>query len=469
MRESLPNAHAQASHPEAGAPTPEISEQLNAQRAVEAILDSMSASDTDHATLWNSKKGDWTQALSKALQEQASLTSEHVDALEPALRLALMATKRKSPEMAKIELEAAENDPEYKTFLDSLQLTQEMSRRAFMSLGERYSVTSAAPRLSFRIEQKDFAGGMRDVGTQLCKFELSEDVGERLKSLATIPLSVERYIEEIDALVETLAETMAETVELGTVDAYHGHDANGSPFDEQRDTKYRAECARLLPQMKALMDLRDAMSLNTFGEKKSPDEILALCALVDEEEARVQAPEQSTVDPHAAGRVAPGAVAAARARFEAMSGQRPVVETPTPVSEDRPQETPLSEKQVEDLLNGLRFESIEQVRSSLTPEVKRALLTRFLAKVDDRLAAARRLSPTAETLLGCKTVGAVEQGSAYEKVNTLPLVAVDGRLPSEDEVRGMSIVDYPKRAFDYDLHNDSVRSAELRMRTNMLS
>ncbi|OGL99079.1 hypothetical protein A2501_02900 [Candidatus Uhrbacteria bacterium RIFOXYC12_FULL_57_11] len=438
----------------------------DARKALDSIGDLM-RDQNGNDTAWNIKRNEeWGPQVHRALQEpKGSVTTEREEMVEPMSMLAWHALRRESPSMQ--EIIARETDPETQKINAESKQRQELARKAIGALMERYPDGIGGRALTSKARQVEAIGTLGQKLTTIGEANQNfADLGYRLDSLSRNDgIHPYRRLAEIDTLIEEVCSRMADSVHTAVES---GEEAG----DEQR---YKKDGAEILPVLKSLLVLRKAMSKQTFGHEKSPNDVWALdeARWKTEEAATGATTTQDPAEPQPTGErtkvkstFSAADMAEMRARAEAINA-RVGKGTETKKSEQTPQTPERQTRTFDDVkreLNGASIktlaEGMAEAPALVTPEVKQVLLENMLNEIDGKINQAKRLNRR----LGANIIGHVLGISADTKVYALPYLAAGGQtLP-----RGVKIVDYMRTAFGYDLHNDSKRAADLKQWTDML-
>ncbi len=247
-----------------------------AKRALDSISDLM-RDPNGNDTAWNIKRNDeWGPQVHRALQEpKGSVTTEREEMVEPMSMLAWHALRRESPTMQGIM--ARETDPETQKINSESKQQQELARKALNALMERYPDGIGGRALMSEARQVEAIGTLGQKLTTIGEADKHfADLGYRLDSLSRNDgIHPYRRLAEIDTLIEEVSGRMADGV----------HTAVESGEEAGNEQQYKKDGAEILPVLKSLLVLRKAMSKQTFGHEKSPNDVWAL------DEARWKAQE----------------------------------------------------------------------------------------------------------------------------------------------------------------------------------
>jgi hypothetical protein len=240
-------------------------------RALDMLGESLRFVDPEHAAVWDVKRNqEWVPAIFRASSELAgSVQFERPDLVEPLAMLARIAFRRMDPESAQQDRALANKNPDFARDLEVGKQFAESSRRAFIGLTDRYS-----PRLSAReVTQGNFEKLLKDVGLKIAESSLRHGhVGGELFSMNLGELSPVGQLTAVDQIIEQLADSLGDSLMM---DVGRGADGLDADPDEVQKT-YQQEGARVLPNLRSLVDIRAAMSRKVFGHEKSANDVAAL-------------------------------------------------------------------------------------------------------------------------------------------------------------------------------------------------
>jgi hypothetical protein len=244
----------------------------DAFRALGAIKEGLQQDD-ETSNLWSMKVQEWGPEVAKALQEpKGSVPEEREEMVEPLAALVAQVFYRTPPDVA--VLQERSDDPEDKRIEAEGKAAQEAAQRTLRMLLDRYP-----NKLSARdVAQGNDGALMRKIGEEMAESGLYGDIGEGLKmSSRTVDLEPINRLGEIDRLLEGLSERMM-TVAID--DAQAVYEGKIRTAGETQESHYR-QAVDILPHLKAMVDLREAVSRRIFGHIKSPNDVLTVLSARD--------------------------------------------------------------------------------------------------------------------------------------------------------------------------------------------
>lgn len=383
----------------------------------------MTSQDAEDPLVSSKALDEWSAQIGKALAEKReSRRTENPDLVIPLVLLAEKAFKR-DPRLT--------SDTESKRLRDAaLKTVQVLFERYPDRLDPNALNSGKFDRLLETAGKELERAGLRN-GTADTLTGIGRDVGKD---------DPYRLVFHLDGEIESLTEKLA-------IDAYD--DSTAGTDENGVQESHRSEAAKILPQLKALTQIRRAMSQRLLGREISPEDVGKIVLAKDELE-RITAPEQA--------RESGQATASTGAKSETES---------RPIASRKPEQPPQAPERLtrtfDDLkreLNGARTETLAEALALVTPEAKQVLLENMLHVIDDKISQAKQLNGK----VTANIVGHIFGITADTKIYALPYLAGGGQsLP-----RRVRVVDYMKTAFGYDLDRDQKRAAELRQWTDML-
>jgi hypothetical protein len=312
------NEAAHATKQEAAPKAPEISpdeakrreNQRDTSRALYTISENLAVADKDSGVNWQERKQDWTKATVAAFKEtKGSVRVEHENMLEPMAMLAISA----------LTIEGPNTDTE-------VRHENALARKAFTALMDRYPSQLRQAELIKAKDTGDFRALIRQIGDRIAEPGSYQVYGESLQSMSNdSEYTPFQRLVYIDNLLADLALDMKGA-------AMDNAAASTNAYNEQRDAQHKAELAKILPHMKALMDLRAIMVKSQFSSDKSPGEVQAIAVARQRlEQADTDGPNEVKPGPDAAKKrgspIGVEELAEMRARAEAIQAKSGSKET----------------------------------------------------------------------------------------------------------------------------------------------
>lgn len=387
----------------------------------------MTSQDAEDPLVSSKALDEWSAQIGKALAEKReSRRTENPDLVIPLVLLAEKAFKR-DPRLT--------SDTESKRLRDAaLKTVQVLFERYPDRLDPNALNSGKFDRLLETAGKELERAGLRN-GTADTLTGIGRDVGKD---------DPYRLVFHLDGEIESLTEKLA-------IDAY---DSSTAGTDENGvQESHRSEAAKILPQLKALTQIRRAMSQRLLGREISPEDVGRIVLAKDELEKIVtpdQVPKPEQV------------VTSAESVVE--TAQRPNIFQRSEQASQTPERPVRTFNDVARELKAVPIktvsEAIVEAPALVTPEIKAVILANVLLEIDKKIRQAKELNGR----VGAKIIGNLLGITANANVYALPYLAGGGRgLP-----RGVEVVDYMKTAFGYDLRNDQKRAAELKQWTDML-
>ncbi len=203
----------------------------------------------------------WAAEVEVALKEpKGTVIREREELADPVSVMAERAFRRFSPEDQK---QASEQGAK-----GDMKWSRETARKAMDAMFERYPSSNLNEA---DLEEGRYGELLSRIGNQLPERGSFTDFRGALDADASAEMSSIEALAHVDGVLEQMGGRMAETVakDLRRTDADAG-------LGKPEQGEHRRATLEVLPQMKALRDLRKAISKRLFGSDKPPDDVLAI-------------------------------------------------------------------------------------------------------------------------------------------------------------------------------------------------
>lgn len=254
----------------------QIEKRRTITQTIDRITEDHQIADPEHSNIWSVIRQEWGPTIAAALKEPPqSVDKESPDKIDMIAYLAFRAFRRETP--AETAEHAQEQDEQVKAINERGAQTQHMARKSMDMLLDRYKGSLTLRDLNRPIGQR---AALEKVTRMIQDSDLIADKGHLLQSGLEIAKDDYERLIHLDEAIENISVRLAETSEYDIMAAN-----DGEPGWQEDEERHKDQAGSVMPILKDMVRLRNAMSKTLFGSERTPTEVLAI------QEKRKQAKE----------------------------------------------------------------------------------------------------------------------------------------------------------------------------------